>query len=212
MSDLGKRLAELDSGDQYAATMALPDHLRDALWRFSSAKIDPIESTGLVVCGMGGSAIGGDLAAAAIGGRLGAAPRCRAWIRRAALDPARPRDLLLELLRQHRGDNGLLRGRRGGRRAPRRRHHRRRARRCGPPRQGSGDRHARRAAAPRGGRLHLRSRRRGRRDGGLRPGDPHGDRQLGRPHRGSQGLAAGQGRASSPSRSRARCRSSTAAA
>ncbi len=71
MSDLGQRLAELDSGDQYGATMALPEHLRDALWRFSSAKIEPVESVGLVVCGMGGSAIGGDLAAAALGGRLG---------------------------------------------------------------------------------------------------------------------------------------------
>ncbi|MBK5115438.1 MAG: bifunctional phosphoglucose/phosphomannose isomerase [Thermoleophilia bacterium] len=71
MSDLKDRLAEIDSGDQYAATMALPDHLRDALWRFSSAKIEPIEASGLVVCGMGGSAIGGDLAAAALGGRLG---------------------------------------------------------------------------------------------------------------------------------------------
>ena len=71
MSDLEQRLAELDSGEQFAATMALPDHLRDALWRFSSAKIDQLESTGLLVCGMGGSAIGGDLAAAALGGRLG---------------------------------------------------------------------------------------------------------------------------------------------
>ena len=71
MIELSKRLGEIDSGDQYGATMALPDHMRDALWRFSSAKIEPIESTGLVVCGMGGSAIGGDLAAAAIGGRLG---------------------------------------------------------------------------------------------------------------------------------------------
>jgi glucose/mannose-6-phosphate isomerase len=71
MSDLRTRLAELDSGDQYGATMALPDHLRDALWRFSSAKIEPFEASGLLICGMGGSAIGGDLAAAALGGRLG---------------------------------------------------------------------------------------------------------------------------------------------
>jgi glucose/mannose-6-phosphate isomerase len=71
MSDLEQRLAGIDSGEQYAATMSLPDHLRDALWRFSSAKIDPIEATGLIVCGMGGSAIGGYLAAAALGGRLG---------------------------------------------------------------------------------------------------------------------------------------------
>ncbi len=72
MSDLEKRIGAIDSGDQYGATMSLPDHLRDALWRVSSAKLDEIEATtGLIVCGMGGSAIGGDLAAAALGGRLG---------------------------------------------------------------------------------------------------------------------------------------------
>ena len=71
MSELQKRLAEIDSGDQYGATVALPEHLRDALWRVASAKIDDVEASGLIVCGMGGSAIGGDLAAAAIGGRLG---------------------------------------------------------------------------------------------------------------------------------------------
>jgi glucose/mannose-6-phosphate isomerase len=71
MSDLEKRIGAVDSGDQYGATMSLPDHLRDALWRVSSAKLTEAEATGLIVCGMGGSAIGGDLAAAALGGRLG---------------------------------------------------------------------------------------------------------------------------------------------
>lgn len=64
-------LEQLDSGDMLAATQALPDHLRDALWRVESARLEPVESSGLVVCGMGGSAIGGDLAAAALGSRLG---------------------------------------------------------------------------------------------------------------------------------------------
>jgi glucose/mannose-6-phosphate isomerase len=50
--------------------LAIPDHLRDALWRVESARLSPSESAGLLVCGMGGSAIGGDLAAAAIGDRL----------------------------------------------------------------------------------------------------------------------------------------------
>ena len=50
--------------------LAIPDHLRDALWRVESARISPAESDGLLVCGMGGSAIGGDLAAAALGDRL----------------------------------------------------------------------------------------------------------------------------------------------
>jgi glucose/mannose-6-phosphate isomerase len=54
------------------AILALPDHLRDALWRVESARLEPdAESSGLVVCGMGGSAIGGDLASAALGPRLG---------------------------------------------------------------------------------------------------------------------------------------------
>jgi glucose/mannose-6-phosphate isomerase len=50
--------------------LAIPDHLRDALWRVESARLEPGDSAGLLVCGMGGSAIGGDLAAAALGDRL----------------------------------------------------------------------------------------------------------------------------------------------
>jgi glucose/mannose-6-phosphate isomerase len=50
--------------------LAIPDHLRDALWRVESARLAQSESAGLLVCGMGGSAIGGDLAAAVLGDRL----------------------------------------------------------------------------------------------------------------------------------------------
>jgi glucose/mannose-6-phosphate isomerase len=50
--------------------LGLPDQLRDALWRIETARLEPSESAGLMVCGMGGSAIGGDLAAAALGDRL----------------------------------------------------------------------------------------------------------------------------------------------
>lgn len=50
--------------------LAIPDHLRDALWRVESARLEPAEAAGLAVCGMGGSAIGADLAAAALGGSL----------------------------------------------------------------------------------------------------------------------------------------------
>lgn len=50
--------------------LAIPDHLRDALWRVESARIAPADAAGLLVCGMGGSAIGGDLAAAVLGERL----------------------------------------------------------------------------------------------------------------------------------------------
>jgi glucose/mannose-6-phosphate isomerase len=53
--------------------LAIPDHLRDAIWRIESARLESAGAAGLMVCGMGGSAIGGDLAAAAIGDRLTAA-------------------------------------------------------------------------------------------------------------------------------------------
>ena len=51
-------------------TLDLPNQLRDALWRVESARLEAVDSAGLMICGMGGSAIGGDLAAAAIGDRL----------------------------------------------------------------------------------------------------------------------------------------------
>jgi glucose/mannose-6-phosphate isomerase len=50
--------------------LAIPDHVRDAVWRVETARLAVGESAGLLVCGMGGSAIGGDLAAAALGDRL----------------------------------------------------------------------------------------------------------------------------------------------
>jgi glucose/mannose-6-phosphate isomerase len=49
--------------------LAIPDHLRDALWRVESARLEPVEAAGVLVCGMGGSAIGADLAASALGER-----------------------------------------------------------------------------------------------------------------------------------------------
>jgi glucose/mannose-6-phosphate isomerase len=60
-----------DPSNQLDDVLALPEHLRDALWRVESAKLDPFDAAGgLVVCGMGGSAVGGDLAAVAFGNRL----------------------------------------------------------------------------------------------------------------------------------------------
>jgi glucose/mannose-6-phosphate isomerase len=50
--------------------LAIPDHLRDALWRVESARLARGEAAGVLVCGVGGSAIGGDLAAAVLGERL----------------------------------------------------------------------------------------------------------------------------------------------
>ena len=49
--------------------LAIPDHLRDALWRVESARLRAGRCGRVLVCGMGGSAIGGDLAAAALGER-----------------------------------------------------------------------------------------------------------------------------------------------
>ncbi len=63
-------VAAADPTAQYADILGLADHLRDALWKFESADIPPVDSPGgLIVAGMGGSAVGGRLACAAIGER-----------------------------------------------------------------------------------------------------------------------------------------------
>jgi glucose/mannose-6-phosphate isomerase len=63
-------VAALDSTGQMADVLGLPEHLRDALWRVESANITPTDCPGgLVVAGMGGSAIGGLLARSALGDR-----------------------------------------------------------------------------------------------------------------------------------------------
>ena len=38
--------------------LGIPDQLRDALWRVESARLQAADSAGLMICGMGGSAIG----------------------------------------------------------------------------------------------------------------------------------------------------------
>ena len=61
-------IASVDSTGQLADVLALPEHLRDALWRVESAIMEDWDTTaGVVVAGMGGSAIGGALARAALG-------------------------------------------------------------------------------------------------------------------------------------------------
>jgi glucose/mannose-6-phosphate isomerase len=61
-------IAKVDSTNQLGDVLALPEHLRDALWRVESAIMQDWDtSAGLVVAGMGGSAIGGALARAALG-------------------------------------------------------------------------------------------------------------------------------------------------
>jgi glucose/mannose-6-phosphate isomerase len=64
-------VAAVDSTGQVADVLDLPEQLRDALWRVDSAAVAPADAPGgLIVAGMGGSAIGGRLAAAALGPRL----------------------------------------------------------------------------------------------------------------------------------------------
>ena len=64
-------VAAVDSTGQVDEILGLPEHLRDALWRVDSAAIAPRDAPGgVVVAGMGGSAVGGRLAAGAIGSRL----------------------------------------------------------------------------------------------------------------------------------------------
>ncbi|MDQ6835240.1 MAG: bifunctional phosphoglucose/phosphomannose isomerase [Actinomycetota bacterium] len=63
-------IGELDPSGQMADVLDLPEHLRDALWRVESAGLRAHDSPGgLVVAGMGGSAVGGALARAALGDR-----------------------------------------------------------------------------------------------------------------------------------------------
>lgn len=71
MSELSPaRIAAVDTSEQLADILALPQQLRDALWRVESAAIEPAEAEGgLIVAGMGGSAIGGALAREVLGDR-----------------------------------------------------------------------------------------------------------------------------------------------
>jgi glucose/mannose-6-phosphate isomerase len=63
-------IAAVDASDQLTDVLAIPEHLRDALWKVESADLHEWDSpAGLVVAGMGGSAIGGRLARAALGDR-----------------------------------------------------------------------------------------------------------------------------------------------
>ncbi|MFL5823470.1 MAG: bifunctional phosphoglucose/phosphomannose isomerase [Solirubrobacteraceae bacterium] len=64
------RITAVDQSGQLHDVLTLPDQLRDALWRVESARLERHDATGgLIVAGMGGSAIGGWLARAALGDR-----------------------------------------------------------------------------------------------------------------------------------------------
>jgi len=61
-------IARVDGSDQLTDVLAIPEHLRDALWKVESAGLEPWDSPGgVIVAGMGGSAIGGELARAVLG-------------------------------------------------------------------------------------------------------------------------------------------------
>src|SRR5918998_2075342 len=58
----------VDASDLLSDIIGLPEHLRDALWKVESANLQPWDSPGgMVVAGMGGSAVGGALARAMLG-------------------------------------------------------------------------------------------------------------------------------------------------
>ena len=146
MSDVDA-IRAVDPSGQLDDVLALPDHLRDALWRVESAGLEPAEASGLIVCGMGGSAIGGVLARAALGDVLNLPMLV---FRDYELPPWTAPDravLCSSYSGEHRGDARLLRGRRGGRRAPLRGDDRRRARRGRARGRRAGDRPARRACS-----------------------------------------------------------------
>jgi glucose/mannose-6-phosphate isomerase len=71
VSELDRAAIEaVDALGMHEDVLAQPDQLEDALWRVESAEIEAVDAPGgLVVCGMGGSAIGADLARGVIGPR-----------------------------------------------------------------------------------------------------------------------------------------------
>ena len=50
--------------------LALPEHLADALWRVDSARLQPSEAAGVLLCGEGVAARAAELAVEALDGRL----------------------------------------------------------------------------------------------------------------------------------------------
>ena len=118
-------VAALDHSGMFDDVLALPSQLEDALWRVESAGLAQCESPGgLVVAGMGGSAIGGMLARAALGDQA-SRPILPAGGYGLSPPPWTTPDttvLKLQLLGRHGGDTCLLRVGRGARRQPCRRY------------------------------------------------------------------------------------------
>jgi len=104
MSDWAALRKDHDPGDMYARVAGLPAQLRDA-WKIGAAFAGSLERAPfrqIVVCGMGGSAIGGDLARAFLGDRL----RAPLFVCRDYLAPAWARDGSLVLVSSYSGNTG----------------------------------------------------------------------------------------------------------
>jgi glucose/mannose-6-phosphate isomerase len=87
------RIEAVDPDGMLGDVLAMPLQLGDALWRAQSAGVQPVDSpAGLLVCGMGGSAIGGDIALAALGDR---ATRPISVVRGYAIEPWTPPEALV---------------------------------------------------------------------------------------------------------------------
>ena len=183
--DISRELiARVDASGQLADVLALPEHLRDAVWRVESAIMQDWDtSAGLVVAGMGGSAIGGALARAALGDHASRP----IFVTRAYGLPTWTTPDTMVLCASYSGDTeetlacyesaGALGAKRtvvttGGRLAEM-------ARADGVPR----DPAPRRLSAASGGRLHDRRRARGRRPVRRRAAADLGDRRRRLPHR-----------------------------
>ena len=202
-------IARVDSSGQLDDVLALPEHLRDALWRVESAIMQDWDTpAGLVVAGMGGSAIGGALARAALGDH---ASRPIFVTRAYGLPPWTTPDTMV-LCASYSGDTeetlacyesaGALGAQAHGR------DHRRAPGRDGARRRRARDPAAGRLPAARGGRLHDRRRARGRRAVRRRPAADLGDRRRRLAHRAARrrvgprraGGLAGQGGRPRPAR------------
>ncbi|MEI7625689.1 MAG: hypothetical protein WCK06_06000 [Actinomycetota bacterium] len=65
-----KAVSAVDISGQVDDILDLPNHLRDALWRVETAGLEAFDARdGMILAGMGGSAIGGALAKAALSDR-----------------------------------------------------------------------------------------------------------------------------------------------
>ena len=152
-------IESLDGSGMLADVVAQPLQLEDALWRAESAGLPSAEAPGgLLVCGMGGSAIGADLADAVLDDR---ATR-PLHVLRGYSPPGWLTSDYFVLCSSYSGETeetlGLLRGRPHRRLAARRADHRRPAGRDGARGRRAGHRHPRGHAAARGRGLHGRGR------------------------------------------------------